>query len=104
MIDIKKLQEYVNENPQIRVYFPTESFFREKKKQGCSSIAEHEILSIEDDLGIPFDDSDEEITCEINTKLSTGEVLNGRFGLISKSDFLSWTRDKKIDEINENMG
>lgn len=97
MIDIKKLQEYVNENPQLRV-----EIFSKKGFHGKIEI--HEILSIEDISPSPFDDSDEEIICEINTKLSTGEVLNRQIGLISKSDFLSWTRDKKIDEIHENMG
>jgi hypothetical protein len=97
MIDIKKLQEYVDENPQFRVEIFSKTGF-------CGKIETHEILSIEEITPSPFDDSDEEIICEIKTKLSTGEVLIGRIGLISKSDFLSWIRDKKIDEIHENMG
>jgi hypothetical protein len=105
MIDIKKLQEYVDENPQFRVGV---EIFSNKGFRG--KIETHEILSIEEITPSPFDDSDEEIICEIKTKLSTGEVLSGRIfvgrraGLISKSDFLSWIRDKKIDEIHENMG
>jgi hypothetical protein len=97
MIAIKKLQEYVDENPQFRVEIFSKTGF-------CGKIETHEILSIEEITPSPFDDSDEEIICEIKTKLSTGEVLSERIGLISKSDFLSWIRDKKIDEIHENMG